>query len=584
MWSRFSGTSRQAILNAQEIAVRMGSEHVDSAHLFLGLLQLNSSESSVVALVGLAGVSVDEARLYAQSTLEAQPLQVLNPELTASATRVLELAADEAKQLNTVLIGPEHLLVACLRPQKGPHVGEILRSLGLDPDIVRDYLKGLSSTTTPYQPGNPLNHLTEHCKKAIEAAHQVMRASFCGRISTIHLLLGLLDDKEGAAFETLTLADVDIDELQTRLRTQIVSDGEIATTQKKFTSASKRALEWARLEAKKEGQAFIGPQHLLSALLPRPISIQEKLAYGNSVADPLDPIWPSLPVDHIRKVLNNGTQRVELETADRGAAHRPIAHELSLNEARQAGSRQVTMAHLLLGVLNDPDATASDLARIAGVNIQDLVVRARALRLGDALEQSEPVESTGAVELADADQPEHLLQYSKGYLHVVKMAVDIVAQQRNYVMTSGHLLLALIGASPGPLPDTEARLELEAVRGLFSEEQQQRLRAELQESISRADRLAQQLPRSARSLVRLFAGCSAFFTGLISAFMMTRFPVGSPMGRNVVLGFLAILLTSGIVTVATILSNRSQRTKDFWMTLFGGCIGGLIVGFFLFKR
>lgn len=312
---RTSDAVKQAIMRARHLAVARQSASVETAHLFMGILQVESEQPSLVSsLLEVSGVSVEEARLYALSAIQTtgQP-KGGKPLRSTSANRVLAMALEEADKLGAARVGLEHLLLACVRHQSEAHVGEVLRPLGLDAEVLRSCLRNWDRERSPGASGTPLAALSEGAKQAVEAAHAVMRASFCGRISTAHLLLGLLADRENTAVETLLAANVDVDALAKEVRDLIVNDGEIATPQKKFSAAAKRALERAQLEANLCDHSWISPQHLLFALLPQPSSWSERLAFGSSVVDPLERLWVNWPVEEIKLQYEKMWQPEELE-------------------------------------------------------------------------------------------------------------------------------------------------------------------------------------------------------------------------------------------------------------------------------
>ncbi len=296
----FSPKARNAIRRAHEFAAEQHCAGVSSSHLFLGVLSESEPESTVSHLLILSGVSQEEARMYAQSALESLPMQGKKPALTRSSRRILDFAAKEALRQNHSTVKIEHLFIGCIRYQRGPHVGEVLRPLGLDAAKLRDHLRGMAQSETPYQAGSPLNRLTEKSKMVIESAHEEMRASYCGRISKAHLLLGLLAEGESEVVLIIQSMGIDLEKLRQGVRTQILSDGHIASPQKKFTPASKRALERAKKEADKQEHAFIGPQHLMVALMPHSASPWEKWSYGSEMDDPLENTWKDLPIELIK--------------------------------------------------------------------------------------------------------------------------------------------------------------------------------------------------------------------------------------------------------------------------------------------
>src|SRR4028118_2027622 len=135
MWQRFTERARRVILLGQEEAGRMGSGHVGTEHLLLGLL--NENEGVAAQVLQKMGVSLDKARaeIVAEVELSGESSGG-EPKLTPKAKRVLELAADEARRMRHNYIGTEHLLLALLREKDGL-AAKVLRKLGLNLEKVR---------------------------------------------------------------------------------------------------------------------------------------------------------------------------------------------------------------------------------------------------------------------------------------------------------------------------------------------------------------------------------------------------------------------------------------------------------------
>ncbi|RYG67972.1 hypothetical protein EON80_12575 [bacterium] len=283
-----------ALARAKGLAIERNSAEIDTAHLFLGLLEMEIEQpSQLTPLLQMSGVTFEEAQLYASSacpTASGPPEQTLR--YSSAARRMISMMEKEAYRCGSMLIHPEHLLIAAVRFQRRRHVGEVLRPLGLDAAILSSAVAKQNASTQFKKGGNPLESLTESSREAIESAHAIMRGSFCGRISTVHLLLGVLADPDNVAAETLRLANIDLESFTRAADALLVNDGEIATPQKKFSPSAKRALERAKREAAQCGNSLIGPQHLLFGLLPKEASISEKVSFGTAVTDPLDRFWP----------------------------------------------------------------------------------------------------------------------------------------------------------------------------------------------------------------------------------------------------------------------------------------------------
>src|SRR4028119_601840 len=136
MWQRFTERARRVILLGQEEAGKMGSGHVGTEHLLLGLV--SESEGVASQVLQKMGVGLQKVRQEIALEVEAsgETSTGTEPKLTPKAKRVLELAADEARRMRHNYIGTEHLLLALLREKDGL-AAKVLRKLGLNLEKVR---------------------------------------------------------------------------------------------------------------------------------------------------------------------------------------------------------------------------------------------------------------------------------------------------------------------------------------------------------------------------------------------------------------------------------------------------------------
>ena len=133
------------------------------------------------------------------------------------------------------------------------------------------------------QSPHPLENLAPDAQNAIESAYREMRASFCGRISTLHLLLGVLND-EKVVLELEKLG-LDFETLKSEAKAQISQDSELATSEKRFSNGAKRALERAKTEANGRGRSQIHAEHLFAGLLPQNATWKENWTFGKDLDD-----------------------------------------------------------------------------------------------------------------------------------------------------------------------------------------------------------------------------------------------------------------------------------------------------------
>jgi ATP-dependent Clp protease ATP-binding subunit ClpA len=142
MWQRFTERARRVIMLGQEEAGKLGSAHVETEHLLLGLLVETEGVASQV--LQKMDITADFVRDTIRHAREPENRGV-EPILTRGAKRVLELAADEARRMRHNYIGTEHLLLALLRERDGL-AAEILLDVGLNLEDVRNQVMGYLGT------------------------------------------------------------------------------------------------------------------------------------------------------------------------------------------------------------------------------------------------------------------------------------------------------------------------------------------------------------------------------------------------------------------------------------------------------
>src|SRR5207247_4269077 len=113
----------------QEAAQTYGEGYVSTEHLLLGLTR--DADNMASRVMERLGASMDLAKAEVEKQLgrgDARPSQDMT--LTPRAKRVIDLAYDEARNLNNNYIGTEHLLLGLIREADGL-AGRILNEMGV---------------------------------------------------------------------------------------------------------------------------------------------------------------------------------------------------------------------------------------------------------------------------------------------------------------------------------------------------------------------------------------------------------------------------------------------------------------------
>ena len=146
MWQRFTERARRVIFFAQEEAGRLGENFVTTEHLLLGLVRENDSVAA--RILERMGVSLNRVRAEVERQVTRGDGRLgQDMQLTPRAKRVIDLAYDEARQLNNNYIGTEHLLLGLIREGEGL-AARILAKLGVDIERTRREVMSLQDNET----------------------------------------------------------------------------------------------------------------------------------------------------------------------------------------------------------------------------------------------------------------------------------------------------------------------------------------------------------------------------------------------------------------------------------------------------
>lgn len=129
MWEKYTERARRTIFYAQEEAGRYGENHVSTEHLLLGLLREPNS-IACKALMNL-NIPLENIRTELEQNIKRGEGKLgQDMQLAPRAKRVIDLAYDEARELDNNYIGTEHLLLGLIREREGI-AAKVLSKLGV---------------------------------------------------------------------------------------------------------------------------------------------------------------------------------------------------------------------------------------------------------------------------------------------------------------------------------------------------------------------------------------------------------------------------------------------------------------------
>lgn len=138
MWQRFTERARKAVFAAQDSAKSFGDGYVSTEHLLLGVLKEPSNE--IIGLCMKFNAPIVDMVHKITDQIPNQPVNPLTEfTLTPRAKRVIDLAYDEARNMNDQHLHDIHLFLGLMREGDGL-AGRVMASFGLELDACRKWI------------------------------------------------------------------------------------------------------------------------------------------------------------------------------------------------------------------------------------------------------------------------------------------------------------------------------------------------------------------------------------------------------------------------------------------------------------
>lgn len=140
MWARFTERARKACFFAQADALELKENYVSTEHLLLGVLKDPSEQ--LKSLFIHSGKTIDDVRTEIKNQMpRTAPIRKGSEDMTLTprAKRVIDLAYDEVRQMQTNYLHDFHLFLGLLREADGL-AGQVLNKMGFDLHDSREFL------------------------------------------------------------------------------------------------------------------------------------------------------------------------------------------------------------------------------------------------------------------------------------------------------------------------------------------------------------------------------------------------------------------------------------------------------------
>ena len=131
MNNMFTENVKRVMHLAREESARLGHNYIGTEHLLLGIIK--AGKGKAVAVLTNLGLSLETVKQSVEDyvTTSGGTMTIGEVPFTPRAKQILEVAANEAKEMKTQFIDVEHLLLALLKDREGV-AAQILAAFGVD--------------------------------------------------------------------------------------------------------------------------------------------------------------------------------------------------------------------------------------------------------------------------------------------------------------------------------------------------------------------------------------------------------------------------------------------------------------------
>lgn len=393
MWQRFTERARRVVFLAQEEAGRLGESFVTTEHLLLGLVKEN--DGAAARILERMGVSPDQIRLEVERGVTRGDGRLgQDMQLTPRAKRIIDLAYDEARQLNNNYIGTEHLLLGLVREGDGL-AARVLGKLGVTLERARaevlDLQTSQESTGPTPQTDRPVEELSsveklrrkldmafpaeadlwrrfaEQSLRVVITASEVARALGQRVVDTEHLLIGLLRESDSVANGIIERLGADPDQIESQAMNEITVGDFSDTKNMQLSDHAACSLLLAAKRARDVRGGPAGSEHLLLGMLVEGRGQAARILAKFDLDE--EKVSQSILSMQGDTASTGGTSERRSGPWQRFTERARRVVFFAQEEAGRLGTHLVCPEHLLLGLVKENDSVVARILERMGVKL-----------------------------------------------------------------------------------------------------------------------------------------------------------------------------------------------------------------------
>lgn len=363
----FSSAVKRILKDAWDSSKTSGSNYVNPEHLFLAMLKETGSD--ITALLEEFDVDVNRIKTSISKMVEKKATAAVHPEnstkqpvpdskqlevpIIYEEKEMIELMNSAKRKLTESsheILGTEQILLAML-DNKNLNIASILETAGVTYDKFSDKLRHIHSREAEY---DKISYLyTPSAQRAINTAYEISKEFGSAEIKPEHILLGILKEKRGIAYNILRDLGISNDYLSESIIQPI----------EKQKPATLTVIRLAKEEARRLSYHFMGTEMILLGLLGEGTGIAARVLQdlGVTLKDART---------EVEKLIG-----ASVSSSDKDITFTPRAKkvlELGWEKAKKYSCQRIETEHLLLSITAEKECMAMKVLSNLGVDALEI--------------------------------------------------------------------------------------------------------------------------------------------------------------------------------------------------------------------
>ncbi len=367
----FSSSLKDVLKTAFDIAKQLNNRYILTEHLFIAVLK--SSKTEVKSILAEFNFDIPRNIATVNKFLDKKKKNVsrdYHPENTQNAdiktdyqnifdniknstvAKILENAAAKLSTSNYEILGTEQIIQAILEDSAhNPETVRILNECGLNPESFNAKMAEIQNRNDEFEGKQII--FTPNAFKTMLYAMEFVKELGAVTIEPEHIILGLLQSKNGIAYKILKKLNIDDDDLRNKIIRPI----------EKQKPETLTILRLSKEETRRLGKSVVGSEMILLGILGEGVGVAAQVLseLGITIKDVRA---------EIEKIVGLGDEYTETQISFTPRAKKII--ELAWNIAKSNKLNKINSEHLLEAITKVPNNIAMKVLSNLGVDVVEI--------------------------------------------------------------------------------------------------------------------------------------------------------------------------------------------------------------------